>query len=332
VIHERSIPLRHVVLGLALGVPVSGVFLYLASHNLAFQDVATSLRSAGPGRVALAVALIGVMYAFQALRWRRIARHEASLPFRNFYGYVVGGLACNNVVPGRVGDLLRAHWLSRAADIPRGRALATVVVDRASDLLALVALLAVTAPLAPRPAWLDRIELVAAASAIGLAALLLAARRHARRRDPACARSRLGTLASDGLATMAQTVNRRDAPIVAALSFAAWSAWSLSAWLVASSLGISLSPAEMLFVCAVVNLGVAVPSSPGFVGTYQWLCVATLGLFAVGHADAFAFSVLFQAVWFVPTTLAGLGLGVVYSGRRGLTLMRAPARPAEGPA
>jgi uncharacterized membrane protein YbhN (UPF0104 family) len=73
-------------------------------------------------------------------------------------------------------------------------------------------------------------------------------------------------------------------------------------------LSIHLSPAEALFVTAIVNLGVSIPSSPGFIGTYQWLCVSALGLFSVDRGDAFAFAVLMHAVWFVPTTIAGLVL------------------------
>jgi uncharacterized protein (TIRG00374 family) len=302
------IPRRHITLGLLVGMPVSMFFLYLAVRNLDFGEVVDTLRDADPARVAVAVPLIGVMYTLQALRWRRVARKEARLGTRRFLTYIVGGLACNNVIPGRIGDFLRAHWLARGGGIPHGRALATVVVDRASDLLALVGLLVLTAWVAPRPAWLDRIDLVAAAGGLVIVALLLAARHHAKRRDPDRERSRFRRLVSDGLATMAHTVNRRDAPVVAGLSFLAWCTWSASAWLVASSLGISLSLPEILFVAAVVNLGVALPSSPGFVGTYQWLCVEVLGLLAVGRADAFAFSVLFQAVWYVPTTLAGLAL------------------------
>ena len=54
----------------------------------------------------------------------------------------------------------------------------------------------------------------------------------------------------------------------------------------------------------------AIPSSPGFIGTYQWLGVSTLGVVGVGHVHAFAFSVLMHAVWYVPTTLAGIALGI----------------------
>ena len=82
-----------------------------------------------------------------------------------------------------------------------------------------------------------------------------------------------------------------------------------SAWLVASWLG-RAHPLEVLLVTAVPNPGVAIPSSPGFIGTYQWLGVAALGNLGVGHADAFAFSVLMHAAWYLPTTFAGVVLAL----------------------
>ncbi len=86
--------------------------------------------------------------------------------------------------------------------------------------------------------------------------------------------------------------------------------WALGALIVGRAVGIELTPLEALFVSAVINLGVAIPSSPGFVGTYQWLAVAALGLFDVPVEAALAFAILLQAVWYVPTTLAaGVFLG-----------------------
>ena len=115
-------------------------------------------------------------------------------------------------------------------------------------------------------------------------------------------------------------MNRRDAPVVAALSAAAWGTWAFGAWSIAAAVGIPLSPLEVMFVMAVVNLGVAIPSSPGFVGTYQWLCVASLALLGVDGERAFAFSVILHAAWFVPTTIAGAALlarhGLRHASRR----------------
>jgi uncharacterized membrane protein YbhN (UPF0104 family) len=102
------------------------------------------------------------------------------------------------------------------------------------------------------------------------------------------------------------------------LSAAAWLTWALAATLAAQSVGIHLSIVEALFVTAALNLGVAIPSSPGFVGTYQWLGVSALALFGVSQEGGLAFAIVMQAVWYVPTTLVGLLLLVGHARRSAL--------------
>jgi uncharacterized protein (TIRG00374 family) len=307
---------RAVVLGLVLGFPASALFLYLAARNLNWDAVLDALARADPVRAAAGVAALCSVYVVQAVRWRWIAR-EARLPVQRFVELVVAAIACNNAVPGRPGDLLRAHWLGRAARMSRSRALGTVVVDRASDVLALVIFLAVSyTAVGHHAGWMRRLDVAALVVAAAVVLVLLGARFHERRAGSSFARRLPVRVVSDVLGGIGQTVNRRDAAVVGALSLAAWAAWASGAWLIASSLGIGLSPLEAVFVTAIVNLGVAIPSSPGFVGTYQWLCVAALGALAVGRADAFAFSVLLHAAWFVPTSVAGLLLLVTKSSAR----------------
>ena len=90
----------------------------------------------------------------------------------------------------------------------------------------------------------------------------------------------------------------------------AWGAWAAAAGLICRSLGFRLSPIELIFVTAVVNLGVVIPSSPGFIGTYQWLAVSALGVVGVQGEVAIAFSLLMQAIWFIPTTIVGGAIAV----------------------
>ena len=88
---------------------------------------------------------------------------------------------------------------------------------------------------------------------------------------------------------------------------------------------VELSLTDALFVTAVLNLGSAVPSSPGYVGTYEWLGVASLGLVDFGHEQALAFTILVHAAWYVPTTL----FGAAALGARGARqLRRHTAAPA----
>jgi uncharacterized protein (TIRG00374 family) len=261
-----------------------------------------------------------------------VAGPEARVGRRRFLGLVIGSVAVNNVVPGRPGELMRGYWLSRMARVPVARAFGTVIVDRAADVVVLAALLAVVLPWVDHPAWLTRLVLAAAALALAALAGVAFARRRAARRpaptDPArsAARRHLSTL----LRGVADAAAPRRLVAAAVLTAATWGAFALGVWLVAGSLGISVSGVEALFVTAAVNLGVMIPSSPGFVGTYQWLGVSALGLFGVARADAFAFSLLMQAVWFVPTTLAGLALAarMALAGRTRPALALGPERNA----
>ncbi len=109
----------------------------------------------------------------------------------------------------------------------------------------------------------------------------------------------------DTLEGLSDPISNTKALALGGLSATAWLVWTFAAILAAHSVGIELSLVEAIFVTAALNLGVAIPSSPGFVGTYQWLGVSALALFGVSQEGGLAFAIVMQAVWYVPTTLAG---------------------------
>jgi uncharacterized protein (TIRG00374 family) len=247
---------------------------------------------------------MGAVYWLQAARWRRIAMTGAGQ--RQFVEMVVAGVAVNNVLPGRVGDLLRARWVSRGA-FSYGRGIATVVFDRGFDLVVLAAFLLATLPLVTDEAWVDRI-VVGSLLAIGVLAVgILAARSYTRRRPGG--RRRRGIVrrfVRDVLDGLSEPLGVTRTQQLLVISVAAWLAWALGAYLTARAVGIELTAVQAVFVTGALNLGVAIPSSPGFVGTYQWLGVSALALFGIGQDSALAYTIALQAVWYLPTTVAGL--------------------------
>jgi uncharacterized protein (TIRG00374 family) len=295
-----------VLIGVIVGLPLSALFFWLAFRNADVSEVWSVLTDADIGFVALAVAAMAGVYAGQAVRWRAIAR-TSPVSTAKFGEMVVSGVAVNNVLPGRVGDLLRARWLQVSARISAGRALATVFVDRSFDVLALVIFLVISLPFVAGAEWLRRIALGGLALLIGLAFVLAAARvytRH-RARDRRGRRSLVRRIARDTIEGLADPIGRLRALVLAGVSLTVWAIWALAAWCVARAVGVELSLLEAFFVTAVINLGVAIPSSPGFIGTYQWLGVSALGLFDIGTDAALAFAILMHAVWYVPTMLVG---------------------------
>ena len=303
---------RSLVVAAVVGIPVSIVFLVLAIRGTDLGGVWSTLAGVRPLPLLGAVACMGVVYWVQAARWRRIA--DTGLGQRRFVEMVVAGVAVNNVLPGRVGDLLRARWVSRGA-YSGGRGLATVMLDRAFDILALVAFLLSSLPLVTDEGWVDRIVVGSVVVLVVVWALILAARSYTRRR-PRSRRAHRGLprrFVRDTLEGLSDSLSVERGLLWFGMSVVAWAAWAVAAILVGRAVGVELSLVDAVFVTAALNLGVAIPSSPGFVGTYQWLGVSALALFGIGREEGLAFAICMQAVWYVPTTIVGAVILVAHA-------------------
>jgi uncharacterized protein (TIRG00374 family) len=303
---------RSMVVAAAIGIPVSIVFLVLAVRGTDLGAVWGTLQDVRFLPLLGAVGCMGGVYWLQAARWRRIA--DTRLGQRRFVEMVVAGVAVNNVLPGRVGDLLRARWVSRGA-YSGGRGLATVVLDRGFDILALVVFLLASLPLVTDQGWVDRIVVGSVVVLVGIWVVILAARSYTRRR-PRARRAHRGLprrFVRDTLEGLSDPLSVERGLVWLALSVAAWATWGVGAILVGRAVGVELSLVDAVFVTAALNLGVAIPSSPGFVGTYQWLGVSALALFGIGREDGLAFAICMQAVWYVPTTIAGAVILVAHT-------------------
>jgi uncharacterized protein (TIRG00374 family) len=315
---------RSLVVAAGIGIPVSLVFLYLAIRGTDLGAVWGTLQNVRPLPLLGAVACMGAVYWLQAARWRRIA--DTGVGQRRFVEMVVAGVAVNNVLPGRVGDLLRARWVSRGA-YSYGRGLATVVLDRGFDIVALVTFLLVSLPFVTDEGWVDRI-VVGSVFLLFVLCLLLVGARSYTRRHPRSRRAHRGLprrFLRDTLEGLSDPLSVERGLAWFALSIAAWGAWAVGAILVGRAVGVELSFLDAVFVTAALNLGVAIPSSPGFVGTYQWLGVSALALFGIGREEGLAFAIAMQAVWYVPTTIVGAVL-LVANARGGWRTSPAPAR------
>ena len=116
----------------------------LASLALAtgWQETMDQIAKLTAAQMLLLLALSLINYGFRGLRWHLFAR-RLGLPtglvqdMRHF----LGGFAMS-VTPGRVGELVRMRWLRRETGWSFERTAPLVLVDRASDLVAMALMLA----------------------------------------------------------------------------------------------------------------------------------------------------------------------------------------------
>jgi uncharacterized protein (TIRG00374 family) len=158
----------------------------------------------------------------------------------------------------------------------------------------------------PTPEWLQRMVVGAAILVVLIAGALVFARLYTRSQDrDRRERGRIRRIVRDTIDFLGEPIGRHRAALWLALSTGAWALGTLAVYLVARSVGVDLDALEAVFVASALAIGVAIPSSPGYIGTYQWIGVAALGLLDVPASQALAFAILMQASWFVPTTLIG---------------------------
>ena len=112
--------------------------IFLVLRGVDLQKTADLLGGARPAWLALAVAAIVGDLLLRAVRWQVLIRPIRAVPFRRLTAYMLVGYLANNVLPARLGELVRSHYLGDREGISRSATLGTVVVERVVDTVVLV--------------------------------------------------------------------------------------------------------------------------------------------------------------------------------------------------
>jgi uncharacterized membrane protein YbhN (UPF0104 family) len=85
----------------------------------------------------------------------------------------------------------------------------------------------------------------------------------------------------------------------------AWALAALTNHLTFAALGLALPWTAAWFVLLVLQVGVAVPSSPGKLGIFQYLCILALSVFGVERSAGLAYGLVLQGIVFLPPIVWG---------------------------
>jgi glycosyltransferase 2 family protein len=326
----------------ALGLLVTLAFLWLIARQVDAAALAGAFTGLAPAWLLLALALLAADYALRILRWWWMLRSLApALPARACAWPYLASIAVNNVLPFRAGDVLRAFGFRRQLQSPAMRVLGTLVLERLLDMTTLLALffvglLAVPTELFPRAITLSAAWL-AGTTALTLAALLLLAPRLPAMmqwvaEQPALAARGWSERIGHWGQSFAESfgILRRPADVLAlfGLSFAIWLLEAALFAVIALAFAAPSGPLGGLFAMATGTLSTLIPSSPGYVGTFDYFTLTAFAAYGVPEADAAAIAFTVHAVLWLPLTV--LGLGWLALRGRGLLARAAAARAEQG--
>jgi uncharacterized membrane protein YbhN (UPF0104 family) len=293
-------------------------------HDVDLAVIASGFRGLDRPLAGIAVAVDLAAFLCQGWRWRLLLRPRGRISLVETTKAVYAGLFTNEILPFRVGELVRSYLVARRLGIDIMTVLASVAVERLFDgvwLALSVGLVAIFVPLPPdltRAA--DLLGAVVLVAALGFAWLVL------RRGRPVPVRTGfLGQTLQRAAAAVRTLGSTRTAVVAFAISSGVLGFQILAFWLMLDAYGIQVPLLQGAVVLLVVALGTALPNAPGNVGTYQLFCVLALGLFGVEKSVATGFSVVAFVVLTIPIWL----LGAVALSASGESLLRIRGEVAE---
>lgn len=304
-------------LRLLIGSAISLFFLAWLLWKVDMGRLWEALSLADYSWIVLAVPVYFVGVWLRAVRWHYLLSPVKALKASQLFSYTVLGFMANNVLPLRAGEIVRAYLLGKREGLSKTSILATIMVERILDALALLSFAVVVSLFVPLPdimrtgvllvglafAGIMALSLTAAffpGIALGMTGLLV-------RVLPAQLQPRAQNLVQlflEGLGSLRRghTLGR-----VSLLSLAVWLVESGVFVLVGYGFRFSLPFHAFLLTMSAANLGISIPSSQGGIGVFEAIGATILqSSFRVDFSQAVAYALVVHATLLAPVTLLGL--------------------------
>lgn len=264
---------------------------------------------------AIGVYFVGVW--LRAARWRLLMSPFASVSTARLFRVVLIGFAVNNVLPLRLGEIVRTYLLRQSHDVPIASTLATILIERLLDVFALCGLMTLVLFFVPLEgvvlALAGTTATITAVGVVGILVMLVVPRRFVDRLfDVGIALAdrlhrRLGKLARSVVDGLRVLEDGRALLAIVPLSIMCWLAELGLYVCLMYALDFDSGILSLAAGMVIANLLTVLPSAPGYIGTFDLFLQRTLvDSFGVAEATAGAYTILTHAVLLIPVVLVGL--------------------------
>jgi uncharacterized protein (TIRG00374 family) len=297
----------------AIGVLFGAIALLVLWQSVDYREVAAHFAKAAAAPLIVGLAAYALDFLLRAYRFKLLlegTRHE--LPLLPTVAPFVASFGINDILPLRLGDGFRVFWFHDRLDLPLGRVLGAMLLERLLDLvtivlLACLALMAIDADVSDQV--LGRLRWIMIACSIGGVLILfspLALRRLSERLR--LSRRRVIALAGAGIGSMSDAIEEAGTLVrMSRLIIFSLIIWLLES-VVALAVWVSLSGpvSEWLkpfFAFTVAMLGTLVPALPGHFGSFDYFGVLSFEAVGVQRDFAAAVILLLHLLLWLPTAL-----------------------------
>lgn len=293
---------------LVAGILISGIALYYTLKGLDWKTVRLGFSTAN-GWWYLAATLLMILTVWvRAYRWTFFLKNHTHLSVYTLHKGVMIGYFGNNVLPFRLGELLRAYSTSVLTGISTPHLFSTIVLERIVDVFSFFFFLLGISLISPLPEWAGNTRLLLGVALIVILLFFTIYYRYHRRltRHIDTKEGRFWHIIRHLHSGLCVVFDMKYRLYVLGLSLLLWTIYGTIFWCGFKMFGMELGLMPAAVLLATSSFAISVPSVPGFVGTYHVAVVQTLLVYGIDKSFAFTYAVVLHLVGFIALTFFGL--------------------------
>lgn len=296
---------------LLAGVVICIISIYLLLNNIDYRLLIGNLQNFSI--ITLLVVLI-VWYSgllFRTMRWKYLLSETKRVSLRYLYHNNLIGYLSNNLLPGKIGELVRVQLVAKENGLTRSYILGTVLIERLLDIAFVFFFLLFSIVFSQTAQEIAGKNYISFSVVFGLSILLLLfflsdkIRSFALKFVPAAIKERVSGILQN-MAQSFKSMGIKKLSILKLYSLAIWMVPCLMAMLLCNDIGITIPVYAYFFVVSAGALGMVIPSVPGNIGVYHAVAAGSLMLFGVQKEAALSYAIVAHAYDFILIIILGL--------------------------
>ena len=319
-----------------IGIAISALFIWLTFKEVDYSSLWMAMKKADYNYLLPVVIVTMLQFYIRALRWGTLMEPIKKIGQLNLFSATSIGYMANNILPARIGEVVKAYAIGRSEDVSMSASFATIVIERLIDLMAVLMLLFLVLFIVDFPADRSGLEQVlrkGGLAAIPLFLFVVIFMHYFKKNSDLFKRITIKLISpvSNNLAEKAGRFLDSFASGLAVMKrghhLVKISLYSVIIWFIAAipihltlvSFGHRPPFSISLFILVLIGIAVSIPSAPGFIGTFHFACSKGLELFNLPVEEALSISIILHAINFFPITI----IGFFFLWRNNISLMDA---------
>jgi len=298
-----------------IGILLATLFLYLALRGLNWTTFWNSIRFGHYEFLLLTIPIASLNYFIRAVRWSTFIRAEKKVSVISVFWANMVGYMGNAYLPARAGELLRSTFLGKKNGLGTSFVLATAFTERLLDVIALVLIGSISLLFQKNMSSLltSSVRIMALLGLLGLAFIIIAPfqeklilRLFNRLPIPSKISEKIAGQIERFLIGMRTLQNGRRMLMFILLTIVIWLADAICNVIGVRIISQSLNISQALILLAALGLSSAIPSTPGYLGVYQFVAVSVLMPFGFSRSDALVYILISQILNYIIVSFWGL--------------------------